>query len=79
MFIGGSDTSVSSLGTFVLAMLANPEAQRKAQLEIDSVTGGKYLPGFADKDGLPYVEALLQEVLRWQNVAPLGTQVRLCF
>ncbi|KAJ7307801.1 cytochrome P450 [Mycena albidolilacea] len=72
MFIGGSDTSVSSLGTFVLAMLANPEAQRKAQLEIDSVTGGKYLPGFADKDGLPYVEALLQEVLRWQNVAPFA-------
>ncbi|KAJ7639928.1 cytochrome P450 [Mycena rosella] len=44
MFIGGADTTVSALGTFILAMLASPEAQTKAQAEIDSVTGGKHLP-----------------------------------
>ncbi|KAJ6549994.1 hypothetical protein B0H19DRAFT_952294, partial [Mycena capillaripes] len=63
----------SSLGTFVLAMLANAEAQRKAQAETDSVTsGGKYLPSFDDKAAMPYVDALVQEVLRWKNVSPFG-------
>ncbi|KAJ7111231.1 cytochrome P450 [Mycena epipterygia] len=72
MFIGGSDTTVSSFGTFVLAMLANPEAQRKAQAEIDAVTGGKHLPTFDDEDSLPYVSALVKEVMRWRSVAPMA-------
>ncbi|KAJ6619367.1 ribonuclease H-like domain-containing protein [Mycena sp. CBHHK59/15] len=38
MFIGGADTTVSALRTFILAMLANPDAQRQAQAEIDFLT-----------------------------------------
>ncbi|KAJ7460150.1 cytochrome P450 [Mycena latifolia] len=72
MFAGGADTTVSSLGTFVLAMLSNPDAQKCAQAEIDSLTGGKYLPDFEDEASLPYVSALVKEVLRWRNVAPVG-------
>ncbi|KAF7368863.1 Cytochrome P450 [Mycena venus] len=70
MFAGGADTTVSSLSTFVLAMLANPEAQKKAQEEIDFITGGKYLPTFNDKAAMPYVSALVKEVMRWENVTP---------
>ncbi|KAJ7460263.1 cytochrome P450 [Mycena latifolia] len=72
MFAGGADTTISSLGTFVLAMLVNPDAQRRAQAEIDSITGGKYLPDFGDEASLPYVSALVKEVLRWKNVTPLA-------
>ncbi|KAJ7184917.1 cytochrome P450 [Mycena filopes] len=72
MYLAGSDTTVAALLTFVLAMLANPEAQRKAQLEIDSVTGRTRLPGFSDEDNLPYVSATVKEVLRWRPVTPLG-------
>jgi cytochrome P450 len=53
-------------------MLANPEAQRKAQAEIDCVTGGKFLPGFNDNGRLPYVTAISQEILRWKNVTLFG-------
>jgi hypothetical protein len=67
-----TDTTVSALSTFFLAMLANPEAQRKAQTEIDAVTGGKYLPDFDDEAAMPYVSALVKEVLRWKNVTPMG-------
>ncbi|KAJ7931077.1 cytochrome P450 [Mycena leptocephala] len=67
MYIGGADTSVSSFGTFVLAMLANPEAQRKAQAEIDCITGGKVLPGFDDNGRLPYITVIVQEILCWKN------------
>ncbi|KAJ7092249.1 cytochrome P450 [Mycena epipterygia] len=72
MFSAGADTTVSALSTFFLAMLANPEAQRKAQTEIDAVTGGKYLPDFDDEASMPYVSALVKEVLRWRNVTPIG-------
>ncbi|KAJ7871890.1 cytochrome P450 [Mycena olivaceomarginata] len=72
MFAAGTDTTVSALSTFFLAMLANPEAQRKAQTEIDAVTGGKYLPDFDDEAAMPYVSALVKEVLRWKNVTPIA-------
>lgn len=78
MFAGGADTTVSALGTFVLAMLANPEAQKKAQAEVDSLTAGLVLPTFADRDSLPYVSAIVKEVLRWKNVAPFGKSDFLC-
>jgi cytochrome P450 len=72
MYIGGADTTVSSLGTFLLAMMANPDAQRKAQAEVDAVTGRRYLPDFEDESSMPYVAAVVKEVLRWQNVTPNG-------
>lgn len=49
-----------------------PEAQKKAQQEIDTVVGGKRLPNYDDWNSLPYTEALLREVLRWRPVLPLG-------
>ncbi|KAJ7607877.1 cytochrome P450 [Roridomyces roridus] len=72
MYSAGTDTIVSALGTFALAMLYNPEAQRRAQAEIDSVIKQGHLPDFDDEPYLPYVSALVREVLRWQPVTPLG-------
>ncbi|KAJ7828101.1 cytochrome P450 [Mycena leptocephala] len=72
MYIGGADTSVSSFGTFIPAMLANPKAQRKAQADIDCVTGGKFLSGFDDNGRLPYITAIVQEILCWKNVTPFA-------
>ncbi|KAJ7790877.1 cytochrome P450 [Mycena leptocephala] len=67
----GSHTTVSALATFVLAMLRHPEIQKKAQLEIDSVVGRDRLPSLEDKPSLPYITALVKEVLRWKPVTPL--------
>ncbi|KAJ6536394.1 cytochrome P450 [Mycena capillaripes] len=72
MYIGGADTTVFALGTFVLAMLTCPEVQKKAQAEIDSLTGGRYLPSFEDEASLPYISALVKEVMRWENVTPFA-------
>ncbi|KAJ7089521.1 cytochrome P450 [Mycena epipterygia] len=72
MYLAGSDTTVAALSTFVLAMLANPEAQRQAQMEIDAVLGKGELPNFNDEQSLPYVSALVKEVLRWRPVTPMG-------
>lgn len=64
--------TVSSINAFFLAMTLHPEAQAKAQAEIDDVVGTDRLPTAADRENLPYVNALFLEVLRWNNVAPLG-------
>ncbi len=63
--------------TFFLAMALYPEAQRKAQAELDAIIGPDRLPEFADQDSLPYIHAIVKECLRWQNVFTLGLPHRL--
>jgi cytochrome P450 len=53
-------------------MVLYPEAQRRAQEEIDSVLGHGHLPHFGDADALPYLKAMVHELLRWACPAPLG-------
>ncbi|KAF8708193.1 cytochrome p450, partial [Rhizoctonia solani] len=67
-----TDTTVSSIQTFFLAMIYSPEAQKAAQTEIDHIIGNNRLPKLSDRDSLPYVEAVYKEVLRWQPVAPFA-------
>lgn len=50
----------------------HPEVQRKAQKEIDGIIGSDRLPTFADRDKLPYVEAIYKEIIRFRPVTPLG-------
>lgn len=54
-------------------MVLYPEIQSIAQSELDHVVGAHRLPTFEDRDQLPYVSALLKEVLRWIPTLPLGT------
>ena len=46
-------------------MIHHPNVAKKAQAEIDSVTGGNRLPDFDDRMLLPYTECIMKEVLRW--------------
>jgi cytochrome P450 len=53
-------------------MLLNPDALAKAQAEIDAIIGPDRLPGVQDRQSLPYVNALIKEVLRFEPVTPMG-------
>lgn len=57
---------------FFLAMLVYPETQARTQAEIDQIIGNDRLFNLADRPDLPYVSALVSEVLHWHIVAPLG-------
>lgn len=70
---GGADTTVSTISSFILAMILFPGVQDRAQEEIDRVVGSERLPGFQDRDQLPYLNALVKEALRWLPVVPIGT------
>jgi cytochrome P450 len=70
LYATGSDTTVSAIYSFFLAMTLFPDVQKRAQAEIDAVVGPDRLPSFADRDSLPYTEALVKEVHRWNVVAP---------
>ncbi|KAJ0417659.1 cytochrome P450 [Aspergillus carlsbadensis] len=72
LYFGGSDTTVSTITSFFLAMVLNPDVQRRAQEEINRVVGRDRLPGFADRDKLPYINAMVKESLRWHPVTPMG-------
>ncbi|VDB94056.1 unnamed protein product [Peniophora sp. CBMAI 1063] len=67
-----TDTTTAAIMIFVLAMLHAPDVQKRAQEALDSVTGGQRLPEFSDRTSLPYIDAVVKEVLRWQTVVPLG-------
>ena len=51
-------------------MIAFPEVQRKAQAEMDAIVGRDRLPTFADAPRLPYVQAIIKEILRYRPSLP---------
>jgi cytochrome P450 len=53
-------------------MVSHPEVQRKAQAELDRVVGRQRLPDFSDMENLPYINAIVKEVIRWFPIVPLG-------
>ncbi|KAK5996243.1 Multifunctional cytochrome P450 monooxygenase [Cladobotryum mycophilum] len=72
MYLGGSETLTVQLSSFLVAMMLFPEVHRKAQEEIDRVTSGTRLPLLSDREAMPYMGAVVSEVLRWHPVAPLA-------
>ncbi|EIM79553.1 cytochrome P450 [Stereum hirsutum FP-91666 SS1] len=69
---GAAETSTSSSLSFILAMVLNPSAMRKAQDELDRVVGNDRLPCFEDRPNLPYVTGMMKEVLRFHPPGVVG-------
>ena len=51
-------------------MALYPEIQKKAQKALDDVLGGQRLPEFTDSTCIPYISAIVHEILRWHPVVP---------
>ncbi|EJD43159.1 cytochrome P450 [Auricularia subglabra TFB-10046 SS5] len=73
-YVAGADTTLSTLKSFILAMVRNPGVQRKAQEELDRVLPADRLPVLADRAAfsLPYLEAVMRETYRRYPPVPLG-------
>ncbi|XP_077084603.1 vitamin D 25-hydroxylase [Siphateles boraxobius] len=71
LIIAGTETTTNCLRWAMLYMALYPRIQEKVQMEIDCVLNGRP-PALEDKQRMPYVEAVLHEILRLCNVVPLG-------
>lgn len=72
LFGAGSDTTASTLCTAFLALVTHSETLHAAHHELDTIVGADRSPTFEDEANLPYIRALVKEVLRWRPVAVLG-------
>jgi cytochrome P450 len=70
-YLAGSDTTVAAVHCYFLAMLIWPDIQAKAQVEVDRIVGKGRLPDFDDRPQMPYVQAVINECLRWIPVIPM--------
>ncbi|KAH9979952.1 cytochrome P450 [Lactifluus volemus] len=76
LYVGGTDTTATSMAWWLLAMLAYPETQARAQTELDEVVGRDRLPTFEDYPHLPYIRAMVKEILRWSSITPMSVPHR---
>ncbi|KAJ3720579.1 cytochrome P450 [Lentinula raphanica] len=71
MFMAAAESTTSTVRVFFKAMARFPAVQARAQEELDRVLGDR-LPAMNDRPSLPYLNALLQEVIRWESIVPSG-------
>lgn len=72
IYIAGAETTATVLKTVALVMILYPDVQDEVHKELDAVIGRGTLPTFADRSRLPYLQAVLYEVIRWNPPTPLG-------
>lgn len=70
----GSETTSAYLNSFILNMTQNPHVMKKAQDEIDRVVGPDRLPTWEDEPNLPYLRAIIKELLRMRPPNKFGMQ-----
>uniref|UniRef100_A0A8C6XNV2 Uncharacterized protein n=1 Tax=Naja naja TaxID=35670 RepID=A0A8C6XNV2_NAJNA len=72
LFVAGTETMVATFQWTLLYLVAFPEIQEKCWKEIDTVLGSKAILRYEDRKKLPYTNAVIHEIQRVSNVAPLG-------
>nr|XP_004672045.2 steroid 21-hydroxylase [Jaculus jaculus] len=75
LFIGGVETTATTLSWAVAFLLHHPEVQRRLQEELDLELGPgapSILTAYKDRKRLPLLRATIAEVLRLRPVAPLA-------
>ncbi|XP_063777152.1 cytochrome P450 2C20-like [Pseudophryne corroboree] len=72
LLAAGMETTSSTL-KFCLVVASNyPDVQRKVQQEIDEVTESQRSPGIMDRAQMPYTNAVVHEIQRVLDLAPVA-------
>jgi cytochrome P450 len=70
MFVAGSDTSSTAIEWAMAALLKHPEVMEKVKVELRKVLGNKTQVEESDIAQLPYLQAVVKEVLRLYPPVP---------
>jgi len=62
----------SVLSWWLMAMIMYPDVQKRMHDELDRVVGRDRLPTFEDCENMPYLQAMVREIIRWRPIDPLG-------
>uniref|UniRef100_A0A3B4GJT2 Cytochrome P450 2J2-like n=1 Tax=Pundamilia nyererei TaxID=303518 RepID=A0A3B4GJT2_9CICH len=72
LFIAGSETTTTTLNWGLLYMICYSDIQERVQAEIDAVIGSSRQPSMADRENMPYTDAVIHEIQRVGNIIPLN-------
>ncbi|XP_067368509.1 cytochrome P450 2J4-like isoform X2 [Channa argus] len=72
LFGAGTETTTTTLHWGLLYMICYPHIQERVQAEIDTVVGSSRQPSITDRENMPYTDAVIHEIQRMGNIAPLG-------
>ncbi|XP_060244959.1 cytochrome P450 2D26 isoform X2 [Meriones unguiculatus] len=72
LFTAGMVTTSTTLSWALLLMILHPDVQRRVQQEIDEVIGQARRPEMADQAHMPYTNAVVHEVQRFADIAPMN-------
>ncbi|XP_072723206.1 cytochrome P450 2J2-like isoform X2 [Ciconia boyciana] len=68
LFLGGSETTATTLRWALLYMVAYPDIQEKVQKELDAVLSPSHLICYEDRKKLPYTNAVVHEIMRFSSI-----------
>lgn len=72
LFQAGTETTSNTLSFGIIYLLHNEGVQKRIRKELHTIVGPNRLPNLNDRSQLPYTEAVICEIQRIANVAPLG-------
>ncbi|XP_058045433.1 cytochrome P450 2J2-like isoform X2 [Ahaetulla prasina] len=72
LFLGGTDTSATTLYWALLYMVLYPDIQAKVQKEIDTLLTPGQSICYEDRKKLPYTNAVVHEIQRFGNIISIG-------
>ncbi|GBO33149.1 hypothetical protein AVEN_223966-1 [Araneus ventricosus] len=72
LYIGGTDTILSSLGWLFRIMCAHKDIQEKVYQELMEVVGKDGRARYDERDKIPYTSAVLMEAQRYASIIPFS-------
>ncbi|KAM9305499.1 cytochrome P450 2K4-like [Gastrophryne carolinensis] len=72
LFTAGTETTSTTLRWSILLMMKYPDIQKKVQKEIQEHIKPGQMPSMDARKNMPYTEAVVHEIQRFANIAPLN-------